>query len=72
MDSMDRFLIIAVSVIFGVILLLGGIGLAISRELTNLLRGQLSLRSAPGSGAVFTVTLPVRPPDNGAEPPADA
>ncbi|MFP3937432.1 MAG: ATP-binding protein [Phycisphaerae bacterium] len=36
-----------------------GLGLAISRELTNLLGGRLSLKSSPGHGAVFTVTLPV-------------
>jgi signal transduction histidine kinase len=42
-----------------------GLGLAISRELTNLLGGRLSLKSSAGAGAVFTVTLPVEPQENG-------
>ena len=37
----------------------GGLGLAISRGLIEAHHGQISAQSAPGSGAVFTFTLPV-------------
>ncbi|HZK92467.1 MAG TPA: HAMP domain-containing protein [Stellaceae bacterium] len=37
-----------------------GLGLAISRELSNLLGGEIQLRSTPGSGATFTLYLPLR------------
>ena len=50
-----------------------GLGLAIVRRLTTLLGHPLRLRSAPGRGALFAVTLPVtvpRPQDH--NPPAAA
>lgn len=42
-----------------------GIGLAIVREFTALMGGQVRLHSVPGEGATFTVQLPLRPAELG-------
>jgi PAS domain S-box-containing protein len=40
-----------------------GLGLAIVREFVELHGGEISLSDAPDGGALFTVTLPLRPPE---------
>lgn len=39
-----------------------GLGLALSRRFADLLGGQVTCRSTPGQGSVFTVILPLVPP----------
>jgi signal transduction histidine kinase/DNA-binding response OmpR family regulator len=39
-----------------------GIGLALVKELTDLMNGQVTVTSKPGKGSVFTVTLPAMRP----------
>ncbi|WP_225410175.1 protein kinase domain-containing protein [Stigmatella hybrida] len=45
-----------------------GIGLWLVREIVQALGGRVEVRSVPGEGATFTVTLPRRPPELSAGP----
>jgi len=37
-----------------------GIGLTISQKLAHALNGQITIKSKPGKGAIFTVTFPTQ------------
>lgn len=45
-----------------------GLGLALSRELCRLMRGDIAVSSMPGEGSCFTVKIPVKPPEQRAAP----
>jgi signal transduction histidine kinase len=45
-----------------------GIGLALSRALVREMGGEIDVRSKPGAGSTFSVTLPRGAPRDGAEP----
>ncbi len=48
-----------------------GLGLPISRQIIEYLKGRLWVESTPGAGARFVFTLPRQAGDNGALPPGD-
>jgi signal transduction histidine kinase len=48
-----------------------GLGLALAREITDHLGGQIRVKSRPGAGSIFSVTLPLATDSpNGRQPPA--
>jgi signal transduction histidine kinase len=46
-----------------------GLGLSISRNIVRRLGGDLAVRSVPGDGTVFTVSLPARPVEGAVQVP---
>jgi signal transduction histidine kinase len=49
-----------------------GLGLTVSRSLARLMRGDITVRSAPGAGSCFTLWLPAAPSVTTAAPPGGA
>ncbi|HEX2190725.1 MAG TPA: GAF domain-containing sensor histidine kinase [Longimicrobiaceae bacterium] len=45
-----------------------GLGLAVTRQLAELLGGEVTLEAGPDGGSVFTVRLPIRSPEPGEAP----